>query len=74
MLSSFDKFLLAAGNAEQFDDNVTIDVALKKLGLKDQYTPLPGMTITLLPHQIMGVAWMLGRFVLLYLSLGLLTC
>ncbi|KZT10363.1 uncharacterized protein LAESUDRAFT_755872 [Laetiporus sulphureus 93-53] len=56
-----DKFLVAAGNAEQFDGNASVDEALEKLGLDNQYMPLPGMEIALMPHQTIGVAWMLGK-------------
>ncbi|KAG1729528.1 SNF2 family N-terminal domain-containing protein [Suillus paluster] len=56
-----DKFLIAAGNAEQFDGNASVDKALEKLGLKSLYHLLPGMAVTLLPHQVIGVAWVLER-------------
>ena len=42
-----------------FDGNASIDEALAKLGLKDLYTPIPGMEVALMPHQAIGVAWML---------------
>jgi hypothetical protein len=58
---SIDKFLIAAGNAEQFDGNASVDKALEKLGLKSLYHPLPGMAISLLAHQVIGVAWALER-------------
>ncbi|KAG1726392.1 P-loop containing nucleoside triphosphate hydrolase protein [Suillus lakei] len=50
-----DKFLIAAGNAEQFDGNASVDKALEKLGLKSLYDLLPGMAISLLAHQVIGV-------------------
>lgn len=56
-----DKFLLEAGNAEQFDGNASVDQALEKLGLQSQYDLLPGMEVALMPHQTIGVAWMLDR-------------
>jgi hypothetical protein len=59
--SSIDKFLLEAGNAEQFDGNASIDQALEKLGLQSQYDLLPGMEVALMPHQTIGVAWMLDK-------------
>lgn len=34
---------------------------MKKLGISDINTRLLGMSIKLLPHQILGVAWMLER-------------
>jgi SNF2 family DNA or RNA helicase len=59
--SSIDKFLLEAGNAEQFDGNASVDQALEKLGLQSQYGLLPGMEVALMPHQTIGVAWMLDK-------------
>ncbi|TDL24597.1 hypothetical protein BD410DRAFT_786110 [Rickenella mellea] len=56
-----DKFFLEAGNAEQFDDNASVNDALKKLGIRDLNTPLPGMEVTLMPHQAIGVAWMMTK-------------
>ncbi|KAG2151182.1 SNF2 family N-terminal domain-containing protein [Suillus bovinus] len=56
-----NKFLIAAGNAEQFDGNASVDKALEKLGLKSLYNFLPGMAISLLAHQVIGVAWALER-------------
>ncbi|KIK91296.1 hypothetical protein PAXRUDRAFT_830977 [Paxillus rubicundulus Ve08.2h10] len=55
------KFLISAGNAEFFDGNATVDKALEKLGLNGQYQLLPGMTVSLMPHQTIGVAWALDR-------------
>jgi hypothetical protein len=40
-------------------ENATVDAALEALKLKDLGSYLDGMAITLLPHQIIGVAWML---------------
>ncbi|KAG6905532.1 hypothetical protein DXG01_002192 [Tephrocybe rancida] len=56
-----DKFLIEAGNAEQFDGNAKIDQALEKLGLESQYDLLPGMEVALMPHQTIGVAWMIEK-------------
>lgn len=53
-LTSIDKFLIAAGNAELFDGNASIEQALEKLGLENQYQLLPGMAVALMPHQIIG--------------------
>jgi len=38
-----------------------VNNALAKLGLRDLAAPLPGMSITLMPHQAIGVAWMLEK-------------
>lgn len=59
--TSIDKFLIAAGNAEQFDGNVSVDKALERLGLQGLYQTLPGMEVALMPHQVIGVAWMLDK-------------
>ncbi|TRM55791.1 SNF2 family N-terminal domain-containing protein [Schizophyllum amplum] len=56
-----EKFLVEAGNSEQFESNATVDEALKKLGLPTQYQMLPGMQISLMAHQVIGVAWMVDR-------------
>lgn len=60
-LLSIDKFLVAAGNSEQFDGNESVDKALEKLKLPNLYQPLPGMQVALMPHQAIGVAWMLEK-------------
>ena len=51
---SINKFLVAAGNSEQFDGNASIEQALAQLGLANQYDLLPGMAVALMPHQIIG--------------------
>ncbi|KAJ8073759.1 hypothetical protein PM082_012037 [Marasmius tenuissimus] len=56
-----EKFLVEAGNAEQFDGSATVDEALKKLGLPSVYVPLPNMEVALMPHQTIGVAWMIEK-------------
>ncbi|EIW77192.1 hypothetical protein CONPUDRAFT_168183 [Coniophora puteana RWD-64-598 SS2] len=56
-----NQFLLSAGNAEQFEGNESVDNALQRLGLRAQHEHLPGMTISLLAHQVIGVAWALDR-------------
>lgn len=53
-ISSIDKFLISAGNAEQFDGNASVDKALEKLGLQSQYQLLYGMSVALMPHQTIG--------------------
>ena len=60
-LHSIDEFLVAAGNAERFDGNASVDKALEKLRLRNLSEFLPGMSISLLPHQVIGVAWALER-------------
>ncbi|KAK7471064.1 hypothetical protein VKT23_002480 [Stygiomarasmius scandens] len=56
-----EKFLVAAGNAELFDGSATVEQALQKLGLPNLYTPISGMEVALMPHQTIGVAWMLEK-------------
>jgi hypothetical protein len=46
---------------EEFDGNATVDEAIAKLGLKSQYDMIPGMVVPLMPHQSIGVAWMLEK-------------
>ncbi|KAK0211484.1 SNF2 family N-terminal domain-containing protein [Armillaria fumosa] len=53
-----EKFLIEAGNAEQFDGNASINEGLQKLGLDSITSLLPGMEVPLMPHQVIGVAWM----------------
>lgn len=54
-----DVLLELAGST--FDENATVEQALKKLSLPDSHTRLSGMSSVLLPHQILGVAWMRER-------------
>ncbi|KAK7046715.1 putative ATP-dependent helicase C23E6.02 [Favolaschia claudopus] len=56
-----NKFLIEAGNAELFDNNASIDKALEKLGLRSTHELLPSLDIPLMPHQLLGVAWMVDR-------------
>ncbi|KAF5357721.1 hypothetical protein D9758_007422 [Tetrapyrgos nigripes] len=56
-----EKFLVAAGNAELFDGSATVEDALKKLGLPNLFSPIPGMAVALMPHQVIGVAWMVEK-------------
>ena len=53
--------MVEAGNAPSFDGNATVEQALEKLGLQTQYDLLPGMEVALMPHQTIGVAWMLEK-------------
>ncbi|RPD76809.1 hypothetical protein L226DRAFT_459891 [Lentinus tigrinus ALCF2SS1-7] len=40
---------------------LTIEKAMQKLGLNDAKDLIPGMEVRLLPHQIIGVAWMVDQ-------------
>ena len=57
---SMDQFFKMAVT-EEFDGNATVDEAIAKLGLKSQYDMIPGMVVPLMPHQSIGVAWMLEK-------------
>jgi SNF2 family DNA or RNA helicase len=48
-------------NRDFFDANATVQKGLEELGLRELNEVLPGMAVPLLAHQVMGVAWMLGR-------------
>jgi SNF2 family DNA or RNA helicase len=58
---SITTFLVEAGNAESFLGNESVDDALRELGLNTLFDKLPGIEIALMPHQVMGVAWMLRK-------------
>ena len=49
------------GNGEQFDSDASLSDALLRLDLPDISQPLPGMTVPLMAHQAIGVAWMLRQ-------------
>ena len=46
---------------EEFKDNVPVAEAQSKLGLHNSDDLLPGMLVRLLPHQVIGVSWMLEQ-------------
>lgn len=46
---------------EEFKDAVPVSQALEKLQLQSQMDILDGMRVRLLPHQIIGVSWMLDQ-------------
>ncbi|KAF9071904.1 SNF2 family N-terminal domain-containing protein [Rhodocollybia butyracea] len=60
-VDDIDKFLVEAGNSENFDHNATVEKALEKLGLASLHTPLSGMEVDLMAHQAIGVAWMVEK-------------
>jgi SNF2 family DNA or RNA helicase len=61
MFRSLEKFLVAAGNVETFDGNESVDKALKYLDLENLDDKLPGMEVSLMAHQALGVAWMVEK-------------
>ncbi|KAJ6542826.1 SNF2 family N-terminal domain-containing protein [Mycena capillaripes] len=46
---------------EDLSEGLTVKEAMKDLGLQSQTDLLPGLEVRLLPHQAIGVAWMLKR-------------
>jgi SNF2 family DNA or RNA helicase len=44
-----------------FNDDATIDDAMQKLGMASMEAKFADMTVNLLPHQILGVAFMLDK-------------
>ncbi|KZT33323.1 hypothetical protein SISSUDRAFT_1054395 [Sistotremastrum suecicum HHB10207 ss-3] len=56
-----NEFLKAAAGQELFDGNASVDQSLAALRLKKVGDKLPHMTISLLPHQVLGVDWMLKQ-------------
>ena len=65
--STFDRnatvitFNSISSDAVALTFTLQVEDGVKKLGLPDINTRLPGMAIKLLPHQVLGVAWMLER-------------
>lgn len=55
--SSYRDFIEGC-NQDFFSQDSTIQDALKALDLEDIDDTIPGMAITLMPHQLIGVAWM----------------
>ncbi|KAI5455500.1 hypothetical protein NCC49_000308 [Naganishia albida] len=45
---------------DNFSENVTVAEAATKLGLAHMEALLPGMSVRLMPHQIIGVQWMVS--------------
>ncbi|KAF9003233.1 SNF2 family N-terminal domain-containing protein [Cyathus striatus] len=58
--SSMESFIFNASTMEQFDGNANVESARERVGLGGD-SVLPGMKVTLMPHQITGVAWMLDK-------------
>ncbi|KAJ9094678.1 hypothetical protein QFC21_005835 [Naganishia friedmannii] len=46
---------------DDFAENVTVSDAATKLGLAHMNDLLPGMSVSLMPHQIIGVQWMVDK-------------
>ncbi|KAK4055289.1 hypothetical protein OIV83_000572 [Microbotryomycetes sp. JL201] len=58
--ADFQEFLKAVQGAD-FEGNATVQEAAQKLGLMSQSDKIPGMNVHLLPHQLIGVAWMVEQ-------------
>lgn len=52
---------------EEFKDDTTVTDSQNKLNLRTENDLLDGMVVRLLPHQIIGVAWMVDQVGLLYM-------
>lgn len=59
--SRIQQFFQDAGNAEFFDESASVTTALEKLKLPSLNVLFPGLSIALMPHQVIGVAWMLDK-------------
>ncbi|KAI0035171.1 SNF2 family N-terminal domain-containing protein [Vararia minispora EC-137] len=59
--NDINEFIVNASNAEVFDGNETVGKALEELALDSLDTIPPGMTITLMAHQVIGVSWMIKQ-------------
>lgn len=59
--SSIKRYLEIAGNSDYFDGDAKVEASLKALGLPNLSTLLPGMEVALMPHQVIGVDWMLKQ-------------
>ncbi|KAJ7819201.1 SNF2 family DNA-dependent ATPase, partial [Mycena olivaceomarginata] len=46
---------------ENLSEGLTVKEAMRDLGLQSQMDLLPGLEVRLMPHQAIGVAWMLQR-------------
>jgi len=58
---SIKRYLEVAGNSDYFDGDAKVEASLKALGLPNLSTLLPGMEVALMPHQVIGVDWMLKQ-------------
>jgi len=59
--SSVKRYLEVAGSSDYFDGDAKVEESLKALGLPNLSTLLPGMEVPLMPHQVIGVDWMLKQ-------------
>ncbi|EJT99341.1 hypothetical protein DACRYDRAFT_23908 [Dacryopinax primogenitus] len=59
--NGLDVWIQNTSLAQSFEENATVQTSLDILGLTDQSQRLAGMEIALLPHQIIGVAWMIEQ-------------
>lgn len=55
---SVDAFITSFGAADYFEKDVKVHDCMKELKLRDASSKIPGMSVSLMAHQIIGVAWM----------------
>ena len=60
-LCSIKRYLEVAGNSDYFDGDAKVEASLKAIGLPNLSTLLPGMEVALMPHQVIGVDWMIKQ-------------
>lgn len=52
---------MVLSKADEFDGDAEVGNALNKLGVAGLCKQLPGMQVALMPHQAIGVGWMLEK-------------
>lgn len=52
---------MLTGNLGGFEGDADLDKAMANLGLTEEDRTIPGMTVPLMPHQIIGVDWMVRK-------------
>ena len=57
----FNEFLAKAAADDIFDHSTTVEDAAAKIGLSRENPSPPKMVCRLMPHQLMGVSWMVGQ-------------
>lgn len=61
MLPRYRRYVTEAGNAELLGESTDVNDALSTLGLRSLNERLPGMKTVLMPHQVIGVAWLVNQ-------------
>ncbi|SCV68458.1 BQ2448_579 [Microbotryum intermedium] len=60
-LPEYGEFFKDIADNDDFVGNATVDNAVAQLGLQSQTSRIPGMRVSLLPHQLIGVSWMVKQ-------------